>query len=194
MNQSSKRFTLTLLGIAVILIGGTLFLKRQYFVELYWISQLSEKDRELEAARKLSDMKCYRSIPDILDEFRLMLKEDSQNEMFISQNGITATRLGFNFMDSEPLAFTQVHPMLYSIYSMRAEGTEKLLNYRNENWDQPKVKGSPVKRTENFPGGSIKAKEFRLLRAIDIILGAWENADLQLLEGPEMTKHPVLIR
>ncbi len=187
MNKTSRRITLVGLLITVGLIGVVVFVYRKPIMESYWLNQLEDEDRRIEASRKLAELKCYRAIPRIVEVYEeLKLKSE---EVFLMQTSAKIdSKTGFfnlNVIESK------LHPLLYSIFLMGSGGHEVLYKKKQEMYSKAFLNSkSPywVSIMTKGLNGKKNSGPDNVIDVLNVILQVWENdskSDFNFVEGPE---------
>ncbi len=153
---------------------------RKPLIEMYWIHQLKNDTKRITAARRLSELKCYRAIPDIVDAFSKKLELDQ--DLFIGYSAMNYS----SQIDPRIIQKVKLHPMLFAVYSMGSEGSEYL---------KPSVKKyskilsgveKHKQRQLNRFGRSHGTRFSTLYEALKFIDDAWNRRkDIEVTEGSE---------
>ncbi len=182
MKTLSKKITFSVLGFAVALTGIVLYSKRDRIVEAYYIYQLEDETKRIEAARYLAEVKCLRAIPSIVETFGQMVEEDQQETLFIESFSImTICYFGGPPKEVPPSNYVNLHPLLFALHSMGTEGTEILKQAQSDYFK------APPKKTGNARLDSELVIRMNTLKeAYGRIIMAWESPKkFQIKEGTE---------
>ncbi len=180
MKKLPRRITIIGFIATLSVIGITLFMSRKPLAEAYWLHQLDNESTQIEAARKLSELKCYRAIPKIFEIFTNRVEEDK--ETFIGT-------VSYAPVGASDLKTVKLHPLLHSVHQMGAQGLESFeaawIKYWSSFDDEEKINRIRIRKWRFRNTISIDTVQ----ECYSVIKSSWMGRkDIEVIEGPEKMK------